>query len=491
MEIKSKQKTLTGLFLKFAVLFCVNTFLILIGCTLLLMAAAFFGQVLPANYAETRLTEHTAEIQEAGNEPERWIPEGCTYGIYDEKGRWITGSFAEAEREHAWDQYRNESIFAEAQNYYRFIRQDNGNICIVKYSVYMKYAWNALNKILPAPELMSFILAGILFIVNAILLSRYFARKLNRQLEELRGITEKIAENDLEFQTSPSDIREIDGVMKSLSHLKDALKNSLSAQWDMEQQKQEQLASLTHDIKTPLTIIKGNAELLAESELSHENKECADYILSNASDIQKYLDRMKDVLYGASPEYEEMVFSCMQMEEIFREAAMQIGAAEKIPVSLGKGETGAAPYGKHMEGSGGSDTVAAKYPGDEMSKYKICCCPESLLRAWKNILSNGAEYTDKKKGMTVTFSLRQEDTQEYLEAVVRDYGPGFSPVDMGHADQEFYSGDASRHNRKHQGLGMAIARKFLAEQGGRLEYGNHKDGGGEVRCLVRVESDKY
>lgn len=468
MEIKSKQKTLTGLFLKFAVLFCVNTFLILIGCTLLLMAAAFFGQVLPANYAETRLAEHTAEIQEAGNEPERWMPEGCTYGIYDEKGRWITGSFVEAEREHAWDQYRNESIFAEAQNYYRFIRQDNGNICIVKYSVYMKYAWNALNKILPAPELMSFILAGILFIVNAILLSRHFARKLNRQLEELRGITEKIAENDLEFQTSPSDIREIDGVMKSLSHLKDALKNSLSAQWDMEQEKQEQLASLTHDIKTPLTIIKGNAELLAESELSHENKECADYILSNASDIQKYLDRMKDVLHGASPEYEEMVFSCTQMEEIFGEAVMQIGAAEKIPVALRK------------EGS-----------EDDRSQYKINCCPESMLRAWKNILSNGAEYTDKKKGVTVTFSLRQEDTQEYLEAVVRDYGPGFSPVDMGHVDQEFYSGDASRHNRKHQGLGMAIARKFLEEQGGRLEYGNHKDGGGEVRCLVRVESDKY
>ena len=78
-----------------------------------------------------------------------------------------------------------------------------------------------------------------------------------------------------------------------------------------------------------------------------------------------------------------------------------------------------------------------------------------------------------------------------MEAVARDYGAGFSPGDMGHADQEFYSGDASRHSRKHQGLGMAIARKFLEEQGGRLEYGNHKDGGGEVRCLVRVESDKY
>lgn len=465
MEITIKQKTLSGLFLRFAVLFCMNTFFIIISCTLLIIAAAYAGLTLPANYTETQLTEHTPEIQNAGNELQEWIPEGCTYGIYDSKGRWITGNFKAEERIHAWEQYENKRIYGELQNYYRFIRQDNGNICIVKYDLHMRYSWDILNEILPAPELMSLILMGILFVLNAILLSKHFAGKLNRQLDELRGITDKIAENDLEFQTSPSDIREIDGVMKSLAHMKDALRTSLAIQWDMEQQKQEQLTMLTHDIKTPLTIIKGNAELLAESELSRENKECTDYILSNVGDIQKYLDRMKEVVYGIVPEYEEKCLSCKQLMEILWKAAVQVGTAEQIPVIMDRGEI-----------------------ESEIELSLIFCCPEGMIRAWKNILSNAVEYTDRNKGVSIGFYLHNENHGKYLSAVVCDYGHGFSRQDLKYADREFYSGDASRHDRKHQGLGLAIARRFLEEQGGRLEFGNHKDGGGEVRCLIKVET---
>lgn len=468
MEIKEKQKTLAGLFLRFAVLFCANTFIIIAGVVLLMTVAVFAGLLLPADYAETGLTEYAAEIQSAGNEPEEWIPQGCTYGIYDPEGNWVTGNFPGEEQEYAWKQYQNDSIYAAVRNYYRYIRQDNGNTCIVKYRLYMRYAWDRLNEILPAPEPMSIILAGILFIINAIILSKHFARRLNRQLEELRAITEKIAENDLEFQTSSSDIRELDAVMKSLAHMKDALKDSLTAQWNMEQQKQQQLASLTHDIKTPLTIIKGNAELLAESSLSDENKECTEYILANTRDIQRYLERMKDVLYGTASEYEETVLSGRQLKKMLWDSAVEVGTAGKIPVTLRQ------------------DNAEIAWCGN----CKIYCCQEGMIRAWKNILSNAAEYTDQKKGLSLSFRLRVEKEQKYLEAAVRDYGPGFSPEDLGHAEEEFYSGDRSRHSRGHQGLGMAIARKFLEEQGGRLEYGNHKDKGAEVRCLIRVGERK-
>ena len=84
VEIKKKQKTLSGLFLKFAVLFCVNTVLIIAGNILLALIFAYAGLTLPANYAENQLTEYTVEIQRAGNSPEQWIPPGCSYGIYDE-----------------------------------------------------------------------------------------------------------------------------------------------------------------------------------------------------------------------------------------------------------------------------------------------------------------------------------------------------------------------------------------------------------------------
>lgn len=58
--------------------------------------------------------------------------------------------------------------------------------------------------------------------------------------------------------------RSINGVLSSLEKMKNTLQESLKKQWDMETQREQQLRALSHDIKTPLTIIRGNAELMAE-----------------------------------------------------------------------------------------------------------------------------------------------------------------------------------------------------------------------------------
>lgn len=462
MEIKKRRKTLAGLFLKFAVLFCVNTVLIIFASTLMLIASSYVGISLPANYAEIQLSENASQIKKAGEFPEQWIPQGCTYGVYGPEGEWKAGNLEKEERKDAWKHYEEDSIYASSRSYYRFIQQDNGNLCIVKYDLYMKYSWQILNHILPPPEILSLVLDVVFFVFNAIFLSRYFAKNLNRQLGKLQGITEKIAENDLEFQVSSSDIREIDEVMNSLSSLREALRESLTAQWDMEQQKQEQLAALTHDIKTPLTIIRGNAELLTESELSQEDEECAGYILSNVNDIEQYLEYIKEILYGShiKDEGEDKKISCASLSEIFKNAARQVAAAEKIPLSF--------------------DASVME------NNIHICCIPERMLRAWKNILSNGAEHTDREKGIEVHIRVDKREKEKYLVAAVRDYGSGFSARDLVYADQEFYSGDTSRQDRKHQGLGLAIAKKFLQEQGGRLVFENHEEGA-IVACWIKID----
>lgn len=458
MEIKKKEKTLAGLFLKYVGLFCAGTLFLAVVSYLLLNVLVLLGLVLPANYAERQLTESAEKIREAGMEPEEWIPEGCTYGVYSEKGEWLSGSFSEEERQAAFEQYKKGNMYANKKGYYRFVYQDNGNVCIVRYQIVMRYSLPAWNRFLPMPELIMPFLFLISFLLYTVFLSRSFAKKMKVQLSKLRMVTEKIAENDLDFEAMSTELREIDEVMVSLSHMRDALKFSLEKQWDMEKQKQEQLSALAHDIKTPLTVIEGNAELLEEEELSEEDRECVSYILANAKEIEGYLEGMRQVLSGSGRDEVLEVMSCKNLEELLKETAKQFALAKKLPVSFDI---------KSFEG-------------------EVCCKKECILRAFRNIISNAGEYTDRERGIEIFVRQDFRGYQSYFVAGVLDYGDGFSTEDLKYGDREFYSGDKSRHDRAHQGLGLSIAKRFMEEQGGFLEYKNCQgDGGALVELWLR------
>ena len=473
MEVRRKEKTLSGLFLKYVAFFCVNTVLLTTGVFGLMLCALPAGFLLPANYAEVQLSENADQILLAGNSLEQWLPKGCTYSIYNDEGVWLAGNFPEKEQKVAWEYYKKNNNYAGYKEYYRFMPLDNGNVCIVKYRLVMRYANDWLNEFLPAPEALMPILDLILFILNAVLLSKGFAKKVKQQLQELSAITEKIAKNDLEFEPKASDIREINEIMVSLGWMKDTLQDSLKAQWDMEKIKQEQLSALAHDIKTPLTIIRGNAELLKERLLSAENQECTEYILANTNEIERYLEAMTQVVRGIGQGVEQAVFGWEELEEMFQKKAKQLAIAEKLPVSFDN---------RLLEGAACCEEMI-------FCEDLVYCNKEDILRAWSNIVGNAVEHTDQQRGIEILFRLKDREKKLYLAAIVRDYGPGFSSKDLKYADQEFYSGDASRHNRRHSGLGLSIAKRFVEEQGGFLEYGNRKNSmGAEVALWLKIGS---
>lgn len=100
---------------------------------------------------------------------------------------------------------------------------------------------------------------------------------------------------DLDFEVKNSDVKEFNEVLISISNMKIALKESLMMQWHMEKEKKNQICALAHDIKTPITIIKGNAELLKESQLCQEDREFTDYIINNADKVEKYISILIDI----------------------------------------------------------------------------------------------------------------------------------------------------------------------------------------------------
>ena len=296
----------------------------------------------------------------------------------------------------------------------------------------------------------------LLLLANAVLVSRTFAKVLKKRLQKLERVTKKIADQELDFEIEASDIREINTVMDSFEKMKRALKESLEQQWKLEQQKKEQMAALAHDIKTPLTVIRGHAELLAEETLPDEAGESTEYILSNVQQIEDYLAAMRQVLDGGSlPEQQER-FSGEEVKELLFDIARQTAAAQ----------------GSFVLFSG------------EKTKGGVICDRQLLIRAFENILSNAFAYGDTEKGIRLSVAENCREGEQFLKISVHNFGRGFSKRDLIYADQGFYSGDESRHDSTHQGLGLAIVRKFAAAQGGYLEYRNEA-GGAVVEVYLR------
>lgn len=493
MEVKSGKKiTLTGLFGKYILSFTGIVILLAFFCFFVMLGTVTMigGLLLPANYAEQVLAENGEEIRNAERVTEKLIPAGTLYGVFSEDGKLLYGNFDEKEEKNAWDKYRKDNKYAEGKGYYSFFQRKNGEVCITKYFIEVRYAKERWNQILPpAEQLTTWFTIGlfiILTVVSGFILSRCFARRMKKQLEGLCEATEKIAASDLEFESRPSDIQEIGDVMMSLEKMKLALKASLQQQWESEQQKNRQISALAHDIKTPLTVVRGNAELLSEGESGEEEQECIREILKNVDYMEQYLDSMRQVLRGREKEEIKKLVRAEELTRKLREEAEALGAAEKIPVILESRNPNA----------GKEEGFSAYEKADSESTGEILCCIDEVMRAWKNILGNALEHTDSAQGIHI--EIRTEEIAEdgrfsgsYLVALVRDHGPGFSGQALVYGAEPFFSGDNSRHDRTHQGLGLSIADTFMKKQGGFLKFANSEDGSGaEVSLWIKTVDNK-
>ena len=532
MEIRKKKISLAGLFGRYIFMFVTGTFFaaLISGAVMFFLILIPSGPFLPANYAEQQLINTKETLQEADITEEEMIPSGSLYGVFDREGSFLYGTFDEEVQKDAWKKYKTDTIYPQGKGYYFFVEKNNGEICIIKYFVAMRYAKEKLNEILPSPETFNMILTLGVFItltvLNGCYLSGKFGRKLKKQLACLTEATARISENDLEFAAETSEIREVDEVMASLEKMKEALKVSLKTQWDTEQLKKQQLSALTHDIKTPLTVVRGNAELLVEAELQEDDRECAEEILKNAGFIADYLDSMRQVLKGQKEQKSWQEVSVEELSGEICDFVRQLAAVRKIPLSFEVRTEKQKEEVKKVFGRNVNQDIRHLERSPEKEK-SILCCKEEILRAWGNLVDNAMEHTDPEKGICVTIEkhlgreasqeefvgehdpiVRQnfmgnqdftrqrdpagksdsgqwQDHREYLKVSVRDYGPGFSQKALLHGKEVFFSGDESRHDRTHQGLGLSIAADFMKRQGGFVEYHNvDKSQGAEASLWI-------
>ena len=297
---KRKLISLRGVLLRYLVQTALACVLAAMCWLVLLLVLVDSGLCLPANRAarvsneaaQDILPQMTAETFDASQ-----LDPLCRYVLFAGQGsdavlatnmdarhlQWALEDWHGVQRWH----------FGYAQ-YYMDAKLQDGTICRLQFDYAVPYADPRLRGVLPDLQTMH-LAAGLLLLVGVIAWSTHRTGKfLARETAKLTAAAQSVARQELDSAVfAEARVQEYDAALQALQSMGGQLTESLQRQWAMEQQQREQIIQLSHKLKTPLTIIEGNAELLAEDALSAEQKQQVEAILQGAEQTREYLLKIR------------------------------------------------------------------------------------------------------------------------------------------------------------------------------------------------------
>ena len=441
---KRRSSTLSGIFLRY-VLAMLGLLLTLGICTALIFNILVnLGGIYPANYAERKINEAYDTIQNADEVTEEMIPVLCRYVIFSEDGEVLGGNMAEDSVKIAWNVSNHGT--ASGDYFYKVIPRPDESV-VLQYSLTPQYQSAFLREHFIEPQNLMTIIIILSGITMILLPSVSFGKKMKRKMQPVKNAVERIKNQDLEYEVSYSGVKEIDDCLSSIDEMRNALKDSLERQWKTEQEKNRQMSALAHDIKTPLTVIRGNAELLSEMEMTEEQKKYLDYITSSVLQIQNYVQTIIEVT--KSVDGYQYRFEKIRTEDVLGDIKKQtLGLSEVFNLKI------------NWEEQYISETANIVY--------------DQVVRAVMNIIKNAAEHTPK--GGIINIYIEEQSGE--LIFTVEDTGSGFTKEALLHGTEQFFMDDASRSGGVHYGIGLFSAKSIVQTHGGRILLTNSKKNGG-------------
>lgn len=340
-------------------------------------------------------------------------------------------------------------------SYQYVVDMADGARCILQYDYSVPYADPALRGKLPDFQTMYMLLLILLEVLWLALHTHITVKVLAGETRKLTKASAAIAaQRPEEIEVSGAKVREFAETLRAMQIMGSQLTASLQSQWKLEQQRAEQTAALVHDLKTPLAIITGNADLLAEDENLTEAQKAQIAAMQRAAEkADRYLQTLRAVNTAETSPQEPM--QRVQVQEILTRCADDA----KL---LCENKSIQFVLNNAMENA---RTIPAQR--------------QALGRALDNILENAVRFTPA--GGTITLDAVEEGQE--IVFTVTDTGPGFSPEALQKAGRELFTTDAARG--QHWGLGLAAARRTAQTHNGTLTVSNGENGGGKVELRVR------
>lgn len=462
---KSREISIGLFFLKYFLYIFVGimlTVLLLTGIFELMLGSGF---VYPALYAEEQARLAAEIIQSADQVTEDLIPELCHYAVFDKSGQVLSTDMSERDTEHAWN-----VVSGKAPNGGSYIGADyylgiprGAECCVLQFQLMAQYQSALLRKYLPRPEVLLPLVFFVLVFVVILSVALRFKNVVKHKLSPLVHAADMIQSQELNFDIEHGSVKEINTVLSAMEDMRIALKESLENQWRMEQMKNEQISALAHDLKTPLTLVRGNAELLDDTFLTDEQKEYTAYIMDSALQMQDYVQMMIEIIRNSSTiSVNKQPVDAAQFCEELKKQACALCSIHHIRLKW-------------------DCAISAK---------KMCVEPMLFFRALMNIFANAVEHTPD--GGMILFEGSED--KEYIVFTISDMGKGFTDSALWHATEQFYMDDDSRTaTGSHYGMGLYIVDTIVKQHNGLLILENVSVQGGAkvtVKIPIGAKADK-
>ena len=298
----------------------------------------------------------------------------------------------------------------------------------------------------------------ILLVLTVLVITLWIYTGIATPLQKLSEATHRIRKGDLEFELHEEGKDEISELCRDFEEMRKRLKELDEEKKNFDRQSKELISNISHDLKTPITAVKGYVE----------------GIMDGVADTPEKLDRYIRTIYIKANDMDRLIneltfyskidtnripynFNQIDVEEYFDDCAEEVGLDLR------------------------ERNITFSYINTVEPGTLIIADAEQLKRVVNNIVGNSVKYMDKTKK---SVQLRVFDAGDFIQVEIEDNGKGIPAKEIGSIFDRFYRADQSRNSSQGgSGIGLSIVRKIMEDHGGRI-WATSKVGEGTTLHIV-------
>ena len=316
-----------------------------------------------------------------------------------------------------------------------------------------------------ASELRKLVLGGIISIISILLLTAlmmmvWIYRSMITPLRKLESAAENIKEGNLDFSVDVTGEDEFGELGTTFEKMRQRLKDNAEEKLSNEKENRVLISNIAHDLKTPITAVKGYAE----------------GIIDGVANTPEKVDKYIRTIYNKANEMDTLINELTLYSKI---------DTNRIPYNFAR--INVSEYFKDCIEEIGLDLeakgIGLSYYNYATADTMIIADPEQLRRVINNIIGNSVKYMNKTEKF---INIRIKDVGDFIQVEMEDNGRGIAQRDLPYIFDRFYRTDASRNSATGgSGIGLSIVKKIIEDHGGKIWATSKENSGTTMYFVIR------